>query len=562
MLAKFSLVQRLMRRLCQSATNNGNYHCTLEQRLAKYKEHCYCAAREFDREEKIMTWSKESIGNTAAVSEATPSNNGSRKLHGKYESIRRRRSSTKIAARSRSIESVKRKYSVRKKQQPTRQPHNSDSDAEQRDSERDSSPSSGSESLPRRRSQATVRRVHAFRRSSRHRVAFKEHGPRIVPDIDIQHATLPASQLRSVNSTKDPVGRETNPSRLAGNECVHLNEDPTLSSDGDICSLSAIQVSVLNEDSAREKLDHNLSGPDAVQLLVNAGENVDTEEEQDTDIGSQAVVQLHDEETAAIEKDLGPEPMTVFDTQDQDVAVTEGKPQESTEKRPSMLKRMLRRSTSLARRVSIKGYRRQIAASQARRRRARVPMKRILRRPRKVVVMGDMFSGKSNLISTYCHDRFSTNYIPTLLSTCLTDAKVFGEKIELVVVEVVGRDDCARLRKCAYHKMDTIILCYSVDSPESLERIIHYWMPELKSHAPKVPFILVATKKDIRDEALDNWSSSTTEKVVSTARGQKVADNIGAHTFLECSARYRDNTRNVFETAAKVALQKSRRKRK
>lgn len=195
------------------------------------------------------------------------------------------------------------------------------------------------------------------------------------------------------------------------------------------------------------------------------------------------------------------------------------------------------------------------------------------RRPRKVVVIGDMCSGKSGLISAYCKDRFSETYIPTFLHTCLTDAKVFGETIELVVVEVSGRDDYARLRQCAYHKMDAVIFCYSADNVTSLDRITETWLPELQKHAPKVPYILVGTKKDVKENYIHQMELISSDgecdrredllqSVVTTAQGSELARSIGAHNFVECSARYRDGTREVFETAAKVALQKSRRKRK
>jgi len=195
------------------------------------------------------------------------------------------------------------------------------------------------------------------------------------------------------------------------------------------------------------------------------------------------------------------------------------------------------------------------------------------RRPRKIVVIGDMCSGKSGLISAYCEDRFSETYIPTFIHTCLTDAKVFGETIELVVVEVSGRDDYARLRQCAYHKMDAVIFCYSADNVTSLDRITEKWLPELQKHAPKVPYILVGTKKDVKENYIHqmelvsreiecNRGEDLPQSVVTTTQGSERARSIGAHDFVECSARYRDGTREVFETAAKVALQKSRRKRK
>ena len=201
------------------------------------------------------------------------------------------------------------------------------------------------------------------------------------------------------------------------------------------------------------------------------------------------------------------------------------------------------------------------------------------RRPRKIVVVGDMCSGKSGLISAYCRDQFNDMYTPTILRSCQTDAKVFGEKIDLVVVEVAGRDDYARLRRCAYHKMDAVILCYSADSVTSLEKVTTQWLPEVKEYAPKVPYILVGTKKDAKEDHIyhelllqgqlpeDKVQSLRTESfvskdVVTTSHGFEVAQSIGAHSFLECSALYRDGTREVFETVTKIALKKSRRKRK
>ena len=225
-------------------------------------------------------------------------------------------------------------------------------------------------------------------------------------------------------------------------------------------------------------------------------------------------------------------------------------------------------------------------AQRARKKRRRLP--RPYRRPRKVVVIGDMCSGKTSLISAYCRDKFSEMYVPTILTSCMTDADIMGAKIELVVVEVAGRIDYASFRRCAYHKMDVVILCYSADSPNSLNAIKNKWLPELKKFAPKVPYILVGTKTDVREERVcevelvknslknstDGNSNSTDtdthpqtedplrDSVVTTRQGQEAARQMGAQDFIECSAMYRDGTRDVFETAAKIALRRSPRRKK
>ena len=205
------------------------------------------------------------------------------------------------------------------------------------------------------------------------------------------------------------------------------------------------------------------------------------------------------------------------------------------------------------------------------RRRRRRLQPRQMRRRRKVVVAGEMYSGKTGLISAYCRDRFPASYVPTILTSCSTDADVMGEKIGLIVVEVPGRKDFAKIRPCAYHKMDAIILCYSVDDPASLTAIQTDWLPELKSHAPKVPYILVGTKMDKKDEVDFETSAVSSrpsggdslhvQNIVSTAQGLEASKRLGAQDFLECSALYRNGTRAVFETAAKVALTKHRKKK-
>ena len=525
-----------------------------------------------------MTWSKESIGNTTV--EKTPSKNGSRKKSAESVIRRRRPSSTRIVPRARSIESVRRKYSP-KKQLTVYSPKRGSTHSLSTSYERDESPSTCDAAAATKRppdrdgpsesKKATVRRTHAFRRSSHYRRAFREQTPRVLLPLYDNNTDSALPLASSYTTTSDTIGSQPIPAPdvcTAGDVTFKLEECSGVHSENhsqqggaEVCTLEAVVVSFTDDDSDNDDDDCGSDiGPEPVVLQA----RTPTEEILPAEVGVSVTC-----------SDVGPEPIELLDTA-VDIGkdgVTESRSR-GAEKRPSILKRMLSKSSSLMKKtMSSRRSGRETAVTHhttsdggRRRRRAHVPVRRMIRRPRKIVIMGDMFSGKSSLISAYCHDRFSTNYIPTLLNTLSTDAQVFGERIELVVVDVGGRDDYAKLRKCAYHKMDLIILCYAADRPDSLQRIGNYWVPEIKRHCPKVPFILVATKKDIRDDALYENSrmedSGGKEAVVSTMSGRRIAETVGAQKFLECSARYRDNTRNVFEMAAKVALQKSRRKRK
>ena len=56
------------------------------------------------------------------------------------------------------------------------------------------------------------------------------------------------------------------------------------------------------------------------------------------------------------------------------------------------------------------------------------------------------------------------------------------------------QEDYDRLRPLSYPGTDVFLLCFSVDSADSLDNIEEKWLPELRHHAPGVPIILVATK--------------------------------------------------------------------
>ena len=52
-----------------------------------------------------------------------------------------------------------------------------------------------------------------------------------------------------------------------------------------------------------------------------------------------------------------------------------------------------------------------------------------------------------------------------------------------------------RLRPLSYPDTDVILMCFSIDSPDSLENIPEKWTPEVKHFCPNVPIILVGNKK-------------------------------------------------------------------
>lgn len=208
-------------------------------------------------------------------------------------------------------------------------------------------------------------------------------------------------------------------------------------------------------------------------------------------------------------------------------------------------------------------------------------------RPRKIVVVGDMHCGKSCLVSAYCSDQYSDTYLPTILQCVPGDARVDGHKIDLIVVDAPGRVDHAPIRTCIYEKTDLVMICFALDDPASLAHARDYWLEEVRRQAPKAPTMLVGTKRDVRDAAVANWcqchlcledslgclkgratlqrmssDAVLSKNIVSHQQGKEVARSMGALAYVECSAKYRDGSRDVFENAAYLAVHRRRRKRK
>jgi hypothetical protein len=85
------------------------------------------------------------------------------------------------------------------------------------------------------------------------------------------------------------------------------------------------------------------------------------------------------------------------------------------------------------------------------------------------------------------------------------------------------------------------------------------WIPEIRHHAPDTPFILVATKADLRDSP--DWNVKYKADAVSAEEGSALAKKLGAVAFMECSALTQKGLKAIFDEAIRVGLQKQVRRR-
>jgi len=175
---------------------------------------------------------------------------------------------------------------------------------------------------------------------------------------------------------------------------------------------------------------------------------------------------------------------------------------------------------------------------------------------KKLVIVGDGACGKTCLLWVFSKDEFPEGYAPTVFETYVADIEVNNKKVELALYDTAGQEDFDRLRPLSYPDTDVILMCFSIDSPDSLDNITDKWNPEVRHFCPRVPVVLVGNKKDLRNDERTKAELAKFKKTpVKLEQGKEVAATIKAAAYLECSAKNTDGVREVFELATRVALQ-------
>ncbi|KAE9389816.1 putative GTPase Rho1 [Gymnopus androsaceus JB14] len=169
---------------------------------------------------------------------------------------------------------------------------------------------------------------------------------------------------------------------------------------------------------------------------------------------------------------------------------------------------------------------------------------------RKLVIVGDGACGKTCLLIVFSKGTFPEVYVPTVFENYVADVEVDGKHVELALWDTAGQEDYDRLRPLSYPDSHVILICFAVDSPDSLDNVQEKWISEVMHFCPNLPIILVGCKKDLRrDPRVIEELRKTSQRPV-TPEEQK----INAKHYLECSAKSGEGVREVFQYATRAAL--------
>jgi GTPase SAR1 family protein len=136
---------------------------------------------------------------------------------------------------------------------------------------------------------------------------------------------------------------------------------------------------------------------------------------------------------------------------------------------------------------------------------------------------------------------------------------VEDQKINLKILDRSSSEEYAYWLRRACPQTAFFLFCFSLVDPTSLQNVQNIWVPEVKKYCPTAPYILVGTKSDLRDEHTrdsDEYRSKGWE-LVAASKAEQVKNAIGAHAYIECSAKTQHNVKEVFEAAIQTYLHQS-----
>ena len=173
----------------------------------------------------------------------------------------------------------------------------------------------------------------------------------------------------------------------------------------------------------------------------------------------------------------------------------------------------------------------------------------------KLMFVGDDGVGKTCLTTTISTNKFPLDYLPTMFDVLTKEVEVNGNKVQFALWDTAGSPEYNQLRPLSYPETDIFIICYSPTTRNSFESITRSWIPEIQLNCPDVPFVILATKIDLRDdEEILNLLKEKNTTIVTFDEGRKLAIDNNASGYYECSASTYKGIHSLMEDCARIII--------
>ncbi|CAK65768.1 unnamed protein product (macronuclear) [Paramecium tetraurelia] len=153
----------------------------------------------------------------------------------------------------------------------------------------------------------------------------------------------------------------------------------------------------------------------------------------------------------------------------------------------------------------------------------------------KVIVLGDSGVGKTNILTQYCDQKFSQNYMATIgVDFKIKTITVEDKKIKLQIWDTAGQERFRNITQTYYKGAFGIIFVYSIVDRNSFNNVETWIKSITENTTDEVCSILVGNKMDSQDRR------------VQSSEGQALATKYKM-PFIETSALENKNIQNIFD---------------
>lgn len=119
-----------------------------------------------------------------------------------------------------------------------------------------------------------------------------------------------------------------------------------------------------------------------------------------------------------------------------------------------------------------------------------------------------------------------------------------GQELQLQLFDTSTKKDWGRVRRLAYRNTNVVLVCFSVGNRGSFDNVSALWIKEIEStfsNETVPPVFVIGLQTDKRVAEKKGGNCFVTER-----EGKRLAKNINALAYYECSAYDVDSVKNVF----------------
>lgn len=161
----------------------------------------------------------------------------------------------------------------------------------------------------------------------------------------------------------------------------------------------------------------------------------------------------------------------------------------------------------------------------------------------KIVAVGDGAVGKTALLNTHSTGVFQPEYVPTVMDNY---ACMNGDTYSYTLWDTAGQENYERIRPLCYSGTSVFLVCFAIDSLQSLASVKSRWLPEIRRECgEKIPTVLVGTKADL--------ITSTSKEVVQKGDARKFTRDHKMYCYVETSAKLHRGITEVIQEAIQAA---------